>query len=152
MFDVRLDVFPDLTHLTDLTCLTPMLLCKFPRFISLYVSRATLLPGSHHHAKPGLAAHHSLVSLRDAFERIHLVHGAHPGEKLITVADAAGLNFYPHLAGARLGNFTFNDFKRSARTGDLRGTHLWHKKVLVAPKSSRLESGTLWPGGNRKTF
>jgi len=29
----------------------------------------------------------------------------------IAVADATGLDFDPHPAGARLGNFTFNDFK-----------------------------------------
>ncbi len=64
-------------------------------------------------------------------------------DQRIAVANAAGLDFNPHPAGRWLRNVTFNDFKRPARTGDLRGTHFWHKKVLVAPKSSRLESGTL---------
>src|SRR5260370_20368198 len=33
-------------------------------------------PRGEHHAEPGLPAHHSLVSFRDFFERINLVHGA----------------------------------------------------------------------------
>ena len=32
-------------------------------------------------------------------------------DQRIAVADATGLDFHPHPAGARLGNFTFNDFK-----------------------------------------
>ncbi len=32
-------------------------------------------------------------------------------DQRIAVADATGLDFDPHPAGARLGNFTFNDFK-----------------------------------------
>jgi hypothetical protein len=43
------------------------------------------------------------------------------------VANAAGLDFDPHLAGAGLGNFAFNDFKRSARAGDLGSAHFGHK-------------------------
>ena len=44
----------------------------------------------------------------------------------IAVANPTRLNFNPHPAGRRLRNFTFNDFKRTARTGDLRGAHCWH--------------------------
>jgi len=32
-------------------------------------------------------------------------------DQRIAVADAAGLDFDPHPVGARLGNFTFNDFE-----------------------------------------
>ena len=53
----------------------------------------------------------------------------------IAVADAAGLDFDSHPAGSRLWNFTFNDFKRPPRAGDLRHTHFWHKQVLVSQKS-----------------
>ena len=53
-------------------------------------------------------------------------------DQRITVTDATGLDFDPHQAGIRPGNFSFNDFKRSLREGDLRGTHLWHKGTLTA--------------------
>jgi hypothetical protein len=49
----------------------------------------------------------------------------------IAVADAAGLHFDPHPAGARLGNVTFNEFKSSARAGNLGNTHFSHKVKLV---------------------
>lgn len=29
-----------------------------------------------------------------------------------------------------MGNLTFNNFKRTARTGNLRRTHLWHEQIL----------------------
>ena len=43
-------------------------------------------------------------------------------------------NFDSHPTGGGLGNLTFNNFKRTARTGNLRRTHLWHKQVLVFEK------------------
>jgi hypothetical protein len=45
------------------------------------------------------------------------------------VTDATSLDFDSHAAGIRLGDFAFNDFKRPAGTGNLRGTHLWHNKT-----------------------
>ena len=44
----------------------------------------------------------------------------------ITVADAAGFNFDPHLAGTGFGNFPFDDLKGSICSGHLRHTHLRH--------------------------
>src|SRR5438876_362466 len=52
------------------------------------------------------------------------------------VANAASLNLDPHPTGGWLGNFTFNNLKRTARTANLRRTHLWHKQVLVAAADS----------------
>jgi len=52
----------------------------------------------------------------------------------IAVADATGLDFDPHLAGARFGDWAFYDFKRSARAGDLRGAHFWDKQVWLLQK------------------
>jgi hypothetical protein len=51
-------------------------------------------------------------------------------DERIAMADAAGLHFEAHLAGARLGNITFNQFKRFSRTANLGSTHFWHKKLL----------------------
>jgi hypothetical protein len=48
----------------------------------------------------------------------------------IAVTDAAGLNFDPHPAGIRQGDFAFNNLKRPAGAGDLCNTHLWHKSPL----------------------
>jgi hypothetical protein len=45
------------------------------------------------------------------------------------VADAAGLDFDPHAAGVWLRNLTFNNFKRSARSGDLGNAHFWHNRI-----------------------
>src|SRR5713101_1950647 len=73
-------------------------------------------------------------------------------DQRIAVADATGLDFDSHPAGARLGNFTFDDFKWPAGTADLRGTHLLHNKVLDGQKSFRLnlaQSGLMATGKNR---
>src|SRR5713101_5776564 len=59
-------------------------------------------------------------------------------DQRIAVADATGLDFHPHPAGARLGNFTFNDFKWPAGTADLRGTHLYHIQGLICQKIPQL--------------
>lgn len=42
-----------------------------------------------------------------------------------------------------------NYFKRSARTGDLRGRYLWHKQFWFS-EDFALESGTFRLGGNRQ--
>ena len=51
----------------------------------------------------------------------------------MAVADVTALDFDPHPAGGGLGDFTFNDCRRSARTGDLCSTHLWHDQVFGMP-------------------
>jgi hypothetical protein len=58
----------------------------------------------------------------------------------IAMADAAGLDFDPHLAGTRLGNFAFNDFKRPAGTGNLDSTHFRHKKFGLKPQSEDVKN------------
>src|SRR5208282_315376 len=57
-------------------------------------------------------------------------------DQRIAVANATSLDFDSNPTGGRLGNFAFDNFKRSARMGDLRSSHLWHKQVLVSQKSS----------------
>jgi hypothetical protein len=46
----------------------------------------------------------------------------------IAVADSAGLDADADMAGAGVGKFTLDDFKSSARGGDLYGTarYRWH--------------------------
>jgi hypothetical protein len=64
----------------------------------------------------------------------------------IAVTNAAGLDFDPHLTGTRLGNFAFNDFKRSAGAGDLGSAHLGHKILGLNPRTEDAnESDTILP-------
>src|SRR6266567_592385 len=72
-------------------------------------------------------------------------------DQRVAVADATSLDFDSHPAGARLGDFTFNDFKRPVWSGDLRGTHLYHIQVLFCQKIPRLNlahSGMLANGNS----
>jgi hypothetical protein len=48
-------------------------------------------------------------------------------DERIAMADAACLNFDSDLSRTGLGNFTFNQFKRSAGTRDLNSAHFCHK-------------------------
>src|SRR5258706_3053548 len=53
----------------------------------------------------------------------------------IAVANAAGRNLDPHPTGGRLGNFTFNNFKLTARTSNLHRMHCWLTKTLSTPSN-----------------
>ena len=68
----------------------------------------------------------------------------------IAVADTTGLDFDSHQAGARLGDFAFNKFKRPGWPGNLGGTHLWHNWLLVLENSAG-ESGIVPDDVNGQT-
>src|SRR5205823_2315924 len=68
----------------------------------------------------------------------------------IAVADTTGLDFDSHQAGARLGDFAFNKFKRPGWPGNLGGTHLWHNWLLVLENSAS-ESGIVPDDVNGQT-
>jgi hypothetical protein len=48
----------------------------------------------------------------------------------VAVADAAGLDFNPDLAAARLGNISFNEFESTAGFADLDSLHFRHSFFL----------------------
>src|SRR5258708_6396933 len=63
------------------------------------------------------------------------------------------MDFNPHPAGSRLRDFTFNDFKWPARTGNLDSTHFWHNKLwlrgvawLGEPQAIKASQGAGWVG------
>ena len=95
-----------------------------------------------HHAHDFMAGHTRILDARP----VAFLH------QRIAVADAAGLDFDPHLAGGGLWNFTFNDFKRSAGAGDLGSAHFWHKSMGSVFMRRRRKSDTLLPADNQKYF
>ncbi len=62
-------------------------------------------------------------------------------DHLITVADPTSLNSDSHPAGAGFRNVTLYDLKRSARVGNLYGTHFWHKQFRVRGEIRPLDAG-----------
>jgi hypothetical protein len=73
-------------------------------------------------------------------------------DQRVTMANATGLDLDPHLAGAGLRNFTFNQFKRPAGPGDLGSTHFWHNHLqFFYPRNEDAgESGTFFSNDNPK--